>query len=159
MPFNVFIDTEFTGFNDPQLISIGLVTQSGETFYAEVPYDLTRCSPFVHAVVIPLLDNTPQSRVTTDNLCLQITDWLHLVQPDNEPVTICFDFQTDWDLFARALDQQVPSWCQGRLVARNINALLRYEFHTKNRLPEHHALNDARANCYAFRERPSPLDA
>lgn len=25
MPFNVFIDTEFTDFLDPQLISIGLV--------------------------------------------------------------------------------------------------------------------------------------
>jgi hypothetical protein len=40
MSFNVFIDTEFTDFLDPQLISIGLVAQSGEEFYAELP---TRC--------------------------------------------------------------------------------------------------------------------
>jgi hypothetical protein len=36
MPFKVFIDTEFTDFNDPHLISIGLVAESGEEFYAEV---------------------------------------------------------------------------------------------------------------------------
>jgi len=37
MPLKVFIDTEFTDFLDPQLISIGLVAQSGEKFYAELP--------------------------------------------------------------------------------------------------------------------------
>jgi hypothetical protein len=37
-------------------------------------------------------------------------------------------------------------------VDRNINELLRHEFHAKNRLPEHHALNDAQAMRYAFRE-------
>lgn len=42
MAFNVFIDTEFTDFLDPQLISIGLVAESGEEFYAELPYDIKR---------------------------------------------------------------------------------------------------------------------
>jgi hypothetical protein len=32
--------------------------------------------------------------------------------------------------------------------------LLRYSFHKKNHLPEHHALYDAQAARYAFRERP-----
>jgi hypothetical protein len=37
---------------------------------------------------------------------------------------------------------------------RHINELLRYEFHVKNSLPEHHALHDALALRYAFREWP-----
>jgi hypothetical protein len=158
MPFKIFIDTEFTDFNDPQLISIGLVAESGEEFYAEVPYDLKRCSSFVCDVVIPLLDNSPESRISFDDLYMRISNWLRIIRPNNDPIEICFDYQTDWDLFARALDNRVPAWCQSRLVARNINELLRYNFHKKNQLPEHHALNDARANCYAFRERPSPIE-
>ena len=34
----VFIDTEFTNFHNPKLISIGLASETGETFYAEIPY-------------------------------------------------------------------------------------------------------------------------
>lgn len=71
-----------------------------------------------------------------------------------EDVEICYDYQTDWDLFYDILDGRVPPWCQRRLVADRINELLRYEYHQKNRLPEHHALNDARANCHTFRELP-----
>lgn len=156
MPFKVYIDTEFTDFTDPQLISIGMAAESGETFYAELPYDLTRCSPFVRDVVIPLLDNTPESRVSPDDLYIQLSNWLRLVRPGNETIEICFDYQTDWDLFASVFDHRVPVWCKSRLVARNINELLRYDFHKKHQLPEHHALNDARANSYAFRERPLP---
>jgi len=33
----IFIDTEFTNFSNPQLISIGLAASTGEEFYAEVP--------------------------------------------------------------------------------------------------------------------------
>jgi len=40
MATKIFIDTEFTDFIDPQLISIGLVSEFGEEFYAEVPYEL-----------------------------------------------------------------------------------------------------------------------
>lgn len=36
----IFIDTEFTQFNDPELISIGLVTEdASHEFYAELPVD------------------------------------------------------------------------------------------------------------------------
>lgn len=52
---NIFIDTEFTDFIDPQLISMGLVAASGEEFYVEAPYFKPSCSTFVKEVVIPLL--------------------------------------------------------------------------------------------------------
>ncbi|OWY31412.1 3'-5' exoribonuclease [Herbaspirillum robiniae] len=154
MPFNVFIDTEFTDFLDPQLISIGLVAQSGEEFYAELPYEVRECSEFVKAAVLPLLGYAPHAEMTKDELRLQMTNWLRLVRPKDQEVFICYDYQTDWDLFYDVLDGRVPPWCRRRLVADRINELLRYEFHKQNELPEHHALNDARANCYAFRELP-----
>ncbi len=153
--FNVFIDTEFTDFLDPQLISIGLVAQSGEEFYAELRYEVRECSEFVKAAVLPLLGYAPHAEMTKDDLYVQMTNWLRLVRPKDQEVFICYDYQTDWDLFYNALDGRVPPWCKRRLVADRINELLRYEFHQEHKLPEHHALNDARANCYAFREVPS----
>ena len=44
MSFKIFIDTEFTDFIDIHLISIGMVAQSGEEFYAEVPYPHGSCN-------------------------------------------------------------------------------------------------------------------
>lgn len=154
MSLNVFIDTEFTDFLDPQLISIGLVAQTGEEFYAELPYDVRACSAFVKEAVLPLLGYAPHAEMSKDVLYGELTNWLRLVRPTGKEIFICYDYQTDWDLFYEVLDGRVPSWCRRRMVADRINELLRYEFHQQNKLPEHHALNDARANCYAFRELP-----
>lgn len=153
MPFKVFIDTEFTDFIDPHLISIGMAAESGEEFYAEVPYPDKRCSAFVREAVIPLLGRLANSQCSIEDLCTKIITWLELVRRRDEEAEICFDYQTDWDLFVAALDYRVPPWCRRRIVSRNINELLRYEFHKKHNLPEHHALYDALANRYAFRER------
>jgi hypothetical protein len=155
MARKIFIDTEFTDFIDCHLISLGMVAASGEEFYAEVPYPDAVCSAFVRETVIPLLGVVPNSQCPFDDLRGKILEWLQLVRNKGEDVEICFDFQTDWDLFADALDYRVPEWCRPRLISRNINELLRYSFHKENGLPEHHALYDARANCFAFRERPS----
>lgn len=151
---NIFIDTEFTDFTNPQLISIGLVAASGEELYAEVPYVEPACSTFVKEVVIPLLGDPQGAACSKEELRERLRTWLDLVRPSNETLEICFDFQTDWNLIANALGDSVPSWCQARLIGREINELLRYDFHKRNQLPEHHALYDARAMQYAFRERP-----
>lgn len=150
---NIFIDTEFTDFTSPQLISIVLVAASGEEFYAEVPYIEPACNTFVKEVVIPLLGETQGAACSKEELRERLLTWLGLVRSCNETLKICFDFQTDWDLFANALGGSVPSWCQARLIGREINELLRYEFHKRNQLPEHHALYDSQAMRYAFRER------
>ncbi|MFZ6681938.1 hypothetical protein [Undibacterium sp. Tian12W] len=151
----IFVDTEFTDFIDTHLISIGLASASGEEFYAEVPYPEQVCSPFVRMVVIPMLGMMANAACSAEELRSRLLSWLNLVRTRGADIEICFDYQTDWDLFADALDYRVPNWCHPRLVANEINELLRYEFHQKNSLPEHHALYDAQANRYAFRERPS----
>lgn len=154
MTLKVFIDTEFTDFIDTHLISIGMAAESGEEFYAEVPYPDNACSAFVREAVIPLLGRLPNADCPAQELRTRIVTWLQIIKRRDEEVEICFDYQTDWDLFLEALDYRMPPWCRQRLVASNINELLRYEFHQKHKLPEHHALYDALANRYAFRERP-----
>jgi len=47
----IFLDTEFTAFFDPMLISIGMAADSGEEFYAEVPFTDAACSAFVREAV------------------------------------------------------------------------------------------------------------
>jgi hypothetical protein len=155
MPLKVFIDTEFTDFIDCHLISIGMAAESGEDFYAEVPYPDQACSAFVREAVIPQLGRIAHSACAFNDLRVRIINWLEIVRPSDEGVEICFDYQTDWDLFIDALDYRVPQWCAPLSVANHINELLLYDFHQKNGLPSHHALYDAQANRYAYRVRPS----
>jgi hypothetical protein len=152
MALKIFIDTEFTDFVDPKLISIGLAAESGENFYAEVPFPMRDCSEFVREIVVPMLGNMPHAECSMDELYSRIITWLKLVRSGSEDIDICFDYWTDWDLFRQALGNNVPQWCKSRLVADRINEILRCDYHEKNRLPEHHALHDAQANRYAFRE-------
>jgi hypothetical protein len=161
MTTKCFIDTEFTNFPpaEHELISLGLAAENGEEFYAEAPYEINHCSEFVHEVVIPLLGRIPHEQVSLDDLRGRILDWLQLVRRNAEDVVICYDSEYDWNLFIKALDYRVPAWCQKQFVGNEINEMLRYDFHMKNGLPEHHALYDACANRHAYRPRPedSPL--
>lgn len=152
MVLKVFIDTEFTDFIDTHLISIGMAAELGQEFYAEVPYPDKSCSAFVREAVIPLLGRLPNCFYTLEELQSQIVSWLEQVKNGNQDIEICYDYQTDWDLFADVLDYRIPSWCRARLVAHHIDEVRRDEFHRNNQLPEHHALYDALANRHAFRE-------
>jgi len=153
MPLKIFIDTEFTNLIAPQLLSIGLVAESGEEFYAELPADAKECSEFVREVVLPQLGQDPHAQMTDTELFINLNAWLRLVRPRNEGLEICYDAAVDWSLLNQVLNGQVPEWCSPRLIDDRISELLRHDFHVKTGLPEHHALHDARANCYAFRER------
>ena len=54
----IFFDTEFTGLIiDPRLISIGLVSEDGREFYAELSdtYQGSQCDQFVQEAVLPRL--------------------------------------------------------------------------------------------------------
>lgn len=151
----IFIDTEFTDFVNPELISVGMVAESGQEFYAEVPFNDALCSAFVREVVIPLLSIKTEHYCSVSLLGQRMIDWLASVRQGDDEILICVGFQTDWDLFVHAAKGNVPEWCRPRYIGRQINELMRYDFHQRNKLPEHHALNDARANHYACRERNS----
>lgn len=157
----VFIDTEFTDFIECHLISLGMVTERGEEFYAEVPYPDEACSAFVREVVLKLIEvvNFPDAKCEKDALRLRILDWLKLIRRGNEDIQICYDYQTDWDLFTDALSGEIPSFVKPRLVNSEISELLFEQFFEHNRDHyQHYALHDAKANAYAFRERVMSLN-
>lgn len=150
----IFIDTEFTDFINCELISLDMVSENGEELYFEVPYEKSICSEFVHEAVIPLLDQYPELKCSKDELKLQILKWLQIVRTTHGiKFEICFDYQTDWDLFVDIFDGEIPQFIQPRLISQEISELLLYEFWKHNHdLREHRALHDARANAYAFRK-------
>ena len=150
----IFIDTEFTDFMDPHLISIGFVADTNEEFYVELPYLLNQCSAFVQEAVVPLLGREPGAACERDEFQSKIIIWLEFLKSGDQKIDICFDCQTDWDLFAGILDYRVPPWVHPCHVGRNINELFLYNWYKASGLPRHHALYDARANRYAYRYRP-----
>jgi hypothetical protein len=105
--------------------------------------------------VVPLLGKIPNAECSFDELYQRIIDWLTSIRENAEAIEICFDYQTDWDLFINALNYQVPKWCKGRLVNSEIDEQRISDFHASTNLPEHHALYDAMGNRYAFQDRES----
>ena len=70
----IFFDTEFTDLHwQAKLISIGLVTEDGRTFYAELTdtYIDAECGDFARDVVLPLLDGG-DARMTFPALSLRL---------------------------------------------------------------------------------------
>jgi hypothetical protein len=100
-----------------------------------LPYDVKNCNPFSQEAILPLLNQIPEVKVTKDALYPIAISWLESIRPTNEIIEICFDYQTDWDLFYDVLDGRIPPWCNSRLVSRNIDELLRYKFYKTHQLP------------------------
>ena len=151
MTQQIFLDTEFSGFKDPQLISIGLVTSTGEEFYAEVEFDLEVCSDFVRRTVVPLLTQT--ETLSLADLKTSLSTWIEEVREPG-PTLLCYDSEYDRKMLDSIFENDYPSGVVLRnLGASYINKLKQYEYHVKNKQAEHHALHDARALKYAFQGR------
>jgi hypothetical protein len=152
----IFIDTEFTDFVNPKLISIGMVSVGAEKiqeFYYEVPYPLDECNDFVIKTVIPLLGKDPNKICSIEELNHNILTWLISISTDelqDQNIQICFDYHTDWDLFKQALNFQIPDWITSRLICHNIIESRRIEYFNASGLPQHHALWDAYSNLFAY---------
>lgn len=154
----IFIDTEFTDFRNPQLISIALVAEEGgHEFYAELPYDMARCSDFVVDIVLPLLGEPAGALCQPDELKTRVAAWLAQFESAGE-LSICYDFDGDWRFFEAVFDGDVPAWIVPRNVFPHLDqqALKRYfDLHDG---VEHHALHDARANRYALNKEKALKD-
>jgi len=145
----IFLDTEFSDFEDPQLISIGLVTSTGDEFYAEVEFDLEACSDFVRRTVVPLL--TQAENLSLAELKTSLSMWIEEVREPG-PTLLCYDSEYDRKMLDSIFENDFPSGIVFRnLGACYVNRLKQYEYHVKNKQAEHHALHDARALKYAFR--------
>ena len=154
----VFLDTEFTDFARPELISIGLVGEDGRDFYAErTDYQRDACNRFVRETVQPLLGRVPGAACSRSDLTQRLRTWFEQLP---EPATIIYDFVGDWLLLAHA-------WTSGehKSPPQNVGEQLHLDGHTITHptferaqnytytqdWPPHHALADARALMAGYR--------
>ncbi|WP_370663475.1 3'-5' exoribonuclease domain-containing protein [Massilia rhizosphaerae] len=146
---HVFIDTEFTNFEKPELISIGLVTLDRDEFYAEVEYSLEACTDFVRNTVVPLLSSS--EKYSLAELKVRLSAWVEEIKK-GEPVVLCFDSDYDRMMLEIIFENNFPTGVSfQRLGASYINKIKQYEYHVRTKQVEHHALHDARALRYSLR--------
>jgi hypothetical protein len=92
----IFFDTEFTELGvDPRLISIGMIAENEQTFYAELTdtYTQADCSHFAVEAVLPHLEGG-KARMTMLELTLQLSHWLKAFK---QPVILaCDSLAWDW---------------------------------------------------------------
>ena len=97
----VFLETEFTNFAKPDLISLALVAEDGRDFYAErTDYRENECIAFVRETVSPWLGRVSGAACTKTSLLTVCRHGSHALP---EPATIIFNFETDWHLLVVAL--------------------------------------------------------
>ena len=154
----IFLDTEFTAFTRPDLISIALVAEDGREFYAErTDYHRDACSAFVRENVVPLLGHVPSATCSRSELTLRLRDWFDALP---EPATIIYDFEGDWLLLTqtiRGLQNTTPPENFGKPLHLGNSSITHPIFEKAQNLtytqdwPPHHALADARALMAGYR--------
>ena len=146
----LFLDTEFTSLDEPDLISIGLSSEDGgHEFYAErTDFDRLDCSEFVRAAVLPKLGRpmgVPGGTLNWAALGATLWEWLAQIQIEHGDVRVAFDYPADQELMVSALDGDVPPG----VTFQNIAYFLNWSGCTrKDRGTDvnwHHSLWDARA--------------
>lgn len=154
----IFLDTEFTDFAKPDLISIALVCEDGREFYAErTDYHRDACSKFVRETVIPLLGDVPDAACSRSELTQRLHAWFEQLP---EPATIVYDFEGDWLLLADAIlgrGSRNPPANFGEPLHLGNSSITHPVFEQAQNLtytenwPPHHALVDARALMAGYR--------
>jgi hypothetical protein len=100
----LFLDAEFTSLDDPEMLSIALVSEDGLECYVELA-DATssrRCTPFVRSRVLTQFGRFPEARVPTlRDLVNALIAFLEAIPGTLE---VCYDFRTDRFLLVQALE-------------------------------------------------------
>ncbi|WP_420997906.1 hypothetical protein ACKI2N_032190 [Cupriavidus sp. 30B13] len=145
-----FIDTEFTDFKDSQLISVAIVSEDGREFYGErSDFELSACSEFVRATVLPQLGGFPGRSMPASQLAAELRAWL-LAAPLRPKPVLCYDSHYDYALVTHLLGGPLPRGWKHENVFLRINAE-HFAQYIAVHGGKHHALHDARANAFAFR--------
>jgi len=152
MTTRVYLDTEFTKFARPQLISLALVAESGQEFYGEsTDFVKVQCSAFVVENVLPLLQGGDVAG-TSDMLGVKLGNWLATLP---SPAEIISDFDGDIELLLKLLQISAKEMDRYNIAALTVldgeflksesfkNALKDYFGNVDPR--RHHSLVDARA--------------
>ncbi len=146
----LFLDTKFTGFQDPQLISLALVRGNRELYLELADADRQRASPWTQANVLPLLEGG-KCAMPRETVVKHVADWIQALGGKLYLVT---DLpQYDADLLAGLLSGCWPNNLY-RIVYKFDRTSLRGSLEKEasvaweramNGKAAHHALNDARA--------------
>ncbi len=141
----LFLDTEFTDLiPGAKLISIALVDDNGEYFYAELTdtYELKDCSKFVKSFVLPFLKGDPY-KMTRAECALKIGNW---IDDRNEKCIIASDAPS-WDMpFLRSLLSDCwPENLESNLIFPVvIQDFMKDDIVIANDFDIHNALDDAK---------------
>ena len=153
----IFFDTEFTDLCiDPRLISIGLVSEGGREFYAELSdsYSPKDCGAFTQEAVLPLLQGG-DALMTMNELALRLGEW---IEGFDEPVKLAIDSMAwDWP-WIQEIFYDSGKWPKNldgkpellRDQAFDLAVEQMFQHPGEPRLRRHHALDDARANWFAW---------
>jgi diamine N-acetyltransferase len=137
----VFIDSEFTSLETPELISVGAVATDSTAFYAEVRgWNPERATDFVKQVVMPLLDGDAVPMPVASEA---FSTWLD-ERAGRAPTTIISDSGFDrWALAELLGREDLPGGINWKRVPISYEEL--DEATKLLSLRRHHALDDARA--------------
>ena len=174
MKTHLFLDTEFTDLQHPELLSLGLVTADGAEHYAELDFDAPasaavwrRASSFVRENGVQQQWNLiPGATGTAPDMALRTAAWLReQASRLGAPLLIGHDYATDYELLERCL-RDAGQWTSVRELVRpwditrctgtfegHLAADHRYRALSPRGLARHHALADAhalRANYVGF---------
>lgn len=146
----IFFDTEFTDLSiDPKLISIGLVSEDGREFYAELSdtFQAAECCAFVHEAVMPHLSGG-EALMTMCELTLRLGAWL---EDFEQPVKLATDsISWDWPWIQEIfyVTGTWPANLDGKPAVLSFSAVFddAMEKAFADGLRRHHALDDAKAN-------------
>lgn len=158
-----FIDTEFTSIDANRmrgLISVGLVAQDGQEFYAELSdtWDDSMCSLFVLDTVIPLLQGGEHT-MGVEALAVRLKDWIEGLT-DKEVILRSDCPALDWpfleEIFnAHGWPKNLRKKC-GTIYFSHDYQINRYQaalgdYWKANAARQHHALVDARSLLFAWK--------
>ena len=154
----LFIDTEFTQFFNPQLLSIGIVDERGNSFYGELHHE-GPLNEFVTEHVYSQWGKVPFSlHLDGNSLSRHLNEWLLRL---NAPIELCYDYHTDADFFDLVSSIKPIAYTHlGYLCGPEYEqaGLLEWDRIEKEMgLRRHHALADAyalRATYWAAHGRP-----
>lgn len=159
----IFLDTEFTGFVNPQLLSLALVLDESHDFYGElnVPASAREENDFVDAHVLSQWGRVPTAFPSRIELAQALSSWLFWL--DAQSIEVHYDYHADMDLLEAVL-LEAGLWDTWKrvLVPTHVAYLYgddrvepfmakRWAFEdVRTGLKPHHALADARVLRQAF---------
>jgi len=145
----LFFDTEFTDFNDMDLISIGIVSQDLHEFYAEnSEYNTAWCNEFVKDTVLPKLQGGEYA-MPYAQLKEKLQIWISDLLEDYASVMFIFDYSGDWILLGELLiDYPQNDKIDGK--KEDVSGLSELFFLSEHP-NQHHALFDAKVLMNDFK--------